>query len=218
MWFRHLTAAAACAAILGLAASGLVRTGLFDVLSALARPTSEPSPADDRILPEASLPSVVERGTEGVAPADCPTAVVLTTATKGRRPARPSPSRKAAPDTLSQELARGIRKLAERRYEIRRSTLELALGNLGALASWVRATPDLRDGKPFGFRLFAVSADGPFARLGLRNDDVLVSINGLNLATPDRVLEAYGKLRKTPHLALGLVREGHELTLDYTIR
>jgi membrane-associated protease RseP (regulator of RpoE activity) len=121
-------------------------------------------------------------------------------------------------DTFSQELARGIRKLGERRYEIKRSTLELALGNLGWLASSVGVMPETRAGKPLGFHLFAIAADGPFAKLGLRNDDVLVSINGLDLATPEGVLDAYSKLKKARHFALGLIRERHEITLDYTIR
>jgi hypothetical protein len=41
--------------------------------------------------------------------------------------------------TFSQKLNRGIRKLGERRYEIKRHTLELALGNLGLLSGLVRA-------------------------------------------------------------------------------
>ena len=78
--------------------------------------------------------------------------------------------------------------------------------------------PEARDGKPYGFRLFAIRADGPFAKLGLRNDDVLVSINGLDIATPEHVLDAYGKLKTARQLVLGLIREKHEITQDYTIR
>jgi general secretion pathway protein C len=146
--------------------------------------------------------------------------MLVTTTGKGHsgRPPRPAPSHKAAHDAFSQELGRGIRKLAEHHYEIGRSTLDLALGNLGVLAKWVRVAPEVREGKPVGFRLFAITADGPFAKLGLRNGDVLIAINGLDLATPERVLEAYSKLRTAPHLILGLLREGREITQDYTIR
>jgi len=119
---------------------------------------------------------------------------------------------------FAQEIDRGIRKLAERRYEIKRSTLDLALGNLGLLAKSVRVMPEARDGKPLGFRLFAIMADGPIAKLGLRNNDVLISINGLDLATPDRVLDAFSRLKASPHLVLGLVRERDKLTQEYMIR
>jgi general secretion pathway protein C len=131
----------------------------------------------------------------------------------GRRAAR-----RPVRDSFTQELNQGIRKLDGRRYEIKRGTLELALGNLASLARSVRVRPEVRDGKAFGFRLFAIRADVPFAKLGLRNDDVLVSINGLDLATPERALDAYGKLKESPRLGLGLLREGHETTQEYTIR
>ena len=220
MWFRRLTALAACAAFVALAASGLVRTHFSEVMSALAPKTSEESPSDEPIQADGGSPSAVDIETEGVMPETRPTSLLQHQAAKRHpaAPAQPASSHNLVRDTFAQELDRGIRKLAERRYEIKRSTLELALGNLGLLARWIRVMPDVRAGKPFGFRLFAIRADGPFAKLGLRNDDVLVSINGLDIATPDLVLDAYSKLRTAPHLVLGLIRDEHEITQDYTIR
>jgi len=219
MWFRYLTASAAGAALLALAASVLVRTHFFDVMSALAPKTSEVSPVDEPIQADGSSTSVVGLASTG-ATLEETRPLLLPKAANGHRAttAQPALSHNPVRDTFAQELDRGIRKLAEGRYEIKRVSLELALGNLGLLARSVRVMPDTRDGKPFGFVLFAIMADGPVAKLGLRNGDVLVSINGLDIATPDRVLDAYGKLKTAPHLVLGLIREKHEITQDYTIR
>ena len=218
--FRHLTASAACAALLALAASALVRTHSSAVMSALAPKTAERSPSDEPILADDSSPAVADLAPDGVTPEMRPTSVFLTRTAKEHtaNPARPASSHNPGRDTFAQELDRGIRKLAEGRYEIKRRTLELALGNLGSLARSARVMPEARDGKPYGFRLFAIRADGPFAKLGLRNDDVLVSINGLDIATPEHVLDAYGKLKTARQLVLGLIREGHEITQEYTIR
>jgi hypothetical protein len=226
MCFRYLTATAACAALLALAASVFVRTHLSEVMSALAsktlEKTSEASPVDEPIQADGGAPFVVDLAAEGVAPEEThPTSLLPPKAAKGHRraaTAQPASSHNPELDTFAQELDRGIRKLAERRYEIKRRSLELALGNLGLLARSVRVMPDARDGKPFGFRLFAIMADGPVAKLGLRDDDVLVSINGLDIATAERVLDAYSKLKTAPHLVLGLIRESREITQDYTIR
>jgi hypothetical protein len=221
MWFRYLTASAACAALLALAASGFVRTHLSEVLSALAPKTSEASPVDESMQADGSSPSASDPAPEGATLEETrPTSFLLPKADKGRRaaPAQPASSHNPVRDTFAQELDRGIRKLAEGRYEIARRSLDLALANLGLLAGSVRVMPDARDGKPFGFRLFAITADGPAGLLGLRDDDVLVSINGLDIATAERVLDAYGKLKTAPHLVLGLIREGHAITQDYTIR
>jgi hypothetical protein len=220
MWFRYLIAPAACAALMGLAASGFVRTHFSQIMSALAQKTSEESPSDEPYHAEENTLSAVDPASESVTPEPRPTSLRLPKAAKGHpvSPVRPASSHNPVRDTFSQELDRGIRKLAERHYEIKRSTLDLALSNFGLLANSVRVMPDSRAGKPFGFRLFAIKTDGPFAKLGLRNDDVLVSINGHDITTPERVLDAYSKLKEAPHLVLGLVRERHEITQEYTVR
>jgi len=221
MWFRYLIASAACAALLGVAASGLVRSHFSEVMSALAPIPPEASSVDAPNQGEGGSPSVPELASESEMPAGMqPTSLVPRRDAKGRpaSSARTLSHSNPIRDTFAQELDRGIRRLAERRYEINRSTLDFALGNLGLVARSVRVMPETRDGKPLGFRLFAIPANGPIAKLGLRNNDVLISINGLDLATPDRVLDAYSKLKTAPHLVLGLIRESDELTQDYTVR
>jgi len=209
---RQLTASVACGALLGLAASGIVRTHFSAVMSAMA--SEMPRAPSDEPAQAGGFPSVVQLDAEDMVPQ---TRTILSSAAKPH--SAPSiRSRRSVHGTLSQELDRGIRKLGERRYEIKRHALELALGNLVLLSNIVRVAPEIRDGKPFGYRLFAISADGPMAKLGLRNDDVLVSINDLDIATPDRVLDAYSKLKTSSQFALGMVRGGRRISQEYVIR
>ena len=121
-------------------------------------------------------------------------------------------------DPTSQESERGIRKLGDRSYEIQRSTLDGFLGNMNLLARSARILPEVRDGRPAGFRLTTVAPQGPFAKIGLQNSDLIVSINGLELASAEKALEAYGKLRSATHLSLELERQGKRTTLDYSVR
>lgn len=133
---------------------------------------------------------------------------------RGRR----TPAAALARDTFLDELGRGITKRGEGRYQLRSSTLSLALANLRGLDGAVRVAPEVRDGKSVGFRLAWVKPDGPIAKLGLRSGDVLVSVNGLDLATPDHVLDAYGKLEAARRFVLGVLREGRQSTYEYAIR
>ena len=133
-------------------------------------------------------------------------------------PPQPGPPPAQPVDAFSQELERGIKKLGENRYEIHRSTLESVLGNFALLSRSARIVPEMRGGKPAGFRLFAVRPDGPFAKIGLQNGDVVASINGLEMTSPDKALEVYGKLKSAGHLDLGLERNGQKVASDYTIR
>jgi general secretion pathway protein C len=124
----------------------------------------------------------------------------------------------AGGDALSQELDRGIKKTGEHNYEIQRSTLESVLGNMSLLSRSARIVPEIRDGKAAGFRLYSVRPEGPFAKIGMQNGDVISAINGLEITSPEKALEVYSKLKSASHLSVGLERNGQRITKDYAIR
>jgi general secretion pathway protein C len=137
------------------------------------------------------------------------------------QPAAPAPTAAApaAPtDPLAAELDKGIKKIGEHNYEVQRSTLDSLLGNMGALAKGARIVPETKDGKPAGFRLFSIRPDGPFAKIGLLNGDVVSAINGLEMNSPDQALLAYTKLKTANHLSVAIERNGQKITKDYNIR
>ena len=221
MWFRRLVLLAACASLLGWAAAHLVGPHLPDLLSALSRTTSSGKSMETSVA-QADGPTC-DAGADGGAPSEVEAErIAAGTAPDPPPAAGPRRSRHkthvAAGDRLADQLARGVRKLGGRRYEIKRGALELALRNLRLLSAWVRVAPDVRHGKPCGFRVVAVMPTGPFAKLGLRRNDVLVSVNGLDIRTPDGALDAYGKLKSTSRFALGFLRDGREMVQEYRIR
>ena len=139
-----------------------------------------------------------------------------------RRPPRPRPWRaprraRAATPSRRSWIA-GIKKTGEHNYEIQRGTLESVLGNMSLLSRSARIVPEIRDGKAAGFRLYSVRPDGPFAKIGMQNGDVIASINGLEITSPEKALEVYAKLKSASHLSLGLERNGQRITKDYSIR
>jgi general secretion pathway protein C len=121
-------------------------------------------------------------------------------------------------DPFAAELAKGIKKLGEHNYELQRSTLESVLGNMALLSRSARIVPEMKDGKAAGFRLFAVRPDGPFAMIGMQNGDIISSINGLEITSPEKALEVYAKLKSASHLSLGMERNSQKVTKEYNIR
>jgi general secretion pathway protein C len=121
-------------------------------------------------------------------------------------------------DAFSAELANGIKKLGENKYELQRGTLESVLGNMALLSRSARIVPEMKDGKAAGFRFFAVRPDGPFALIGVQNGDILSSINGLEITSPEKALEVYAKLKSASHLSLGMERNSQKITKEYNIR
>ncbi len=140
-----------------------------------------------------------------------------------KAPATPNAPVAAAPasppaDPLMAELDRGIKKTGEHNYEVQRATVDSLLGNMSLLSRSARIVPEIRDGKAAGFRLFSVRPDGPFAKIGLQNGDVISAINGLEMTSPDKALEVYTKLKSASHLSVGLERNGQKINKEYNIR
>jgi len=133
-------------------------------------------------------------------------------------PAAPAPAAAPAADPLMAELDRGIKKIGEHNYEVQRATVDSLLGNMSLLSRSARIVPEIRDGKAAGFRLFSVRPDGPFAKIGLQNGDVISAINGLEMTSPDKALEVYTKLKSASHLSVGLERNGQKINKEYNIR
>ena len=212
MWFWRLMVMAACASLLGLAASRFVGPRLPEILWLRSQATGSGESVETSLGRDGGV--VADAGAEGMA-AEPATDLPPAAGTRGSaRQARPAPAGKKFAD----ELARGVRKRGERRYEIKRGTLELALRNLRSLSAWVRVAPEIRDGRASGFRVVSVTAGGPFAKLGLRRGDVLVSVNGLDIRTPDHALDAHGKLKSSSRFVLGFLRDGKVLVHEYAIR
>ncbi len=134
----------------------------------------------------------------------------------GAAPAAAAPA--PSTDPLAAEMDRGLKKTGEHTYEVQRGTVDALLGNMGALARAARIVPETKDGKPAGFRLFSVKPDGPFAKIGLQNSDVISAINGIEMNSPDQALMVYTKLKSANHLSVAIERNGQKITKDYNIR
>lgn len=95
--------------------------------------------------------------------------------------------------------------------------IDRALAEPALVARGARILPSLTDGRPTGFKLYAVRPSSLYAALGLHNGDTVVAVNGLSLASPDTALDAYRRLRTADHLDLELRRRGEPLTLHYQL-
>jgi len=96
--------------------------------------------------------------------------------------------------------------------------VESALANVNRLMTQIRVVPQLRGGRNQGWKVFAIRPNSIFAQIGLKNGDVIQSVNGRDLLTPTKAFEAFQELRDANHLEVAIVRRGVQQTLDYEIR
>lgn len=121
-------------------------------------------------------------------------------------------------DEIAAQIAEGTRKIDDTHYEISRALVDSLLANPVAFVKKLRIVPAVKDGKPEGVKLFGVTSVSLPAKLGLSNGDLLQSINGFPLTSPENGLDAYGKLRDASSLELEIQRRGKPLTLSVSIR
>lgn len=118
---------------------------------------------------------------------------------------------------LEKDIDKGVR-CSGSSCEVDKSLIDKVLANTTALATSARFVPSIKDGKPNGFKLYAIKPGSMFAKIGMQNADLIKAINGLDMSTPDKALEAYTKLKTASHLTVMLERRNENITLDYQIR
>jgi len=122
------------------------------------------------------------------------------------------------PELTDAELDAAIKVIDPTHRELARALIDKVLANPMAAAKGVRLVPTVKNGKPVGFKLFAIRPGSIFGRLGFLNGDTLLSINGGELTSADKALEVYTKLRDAKQLVLQLERRGQPLTLTLSIK
>jgi general secretion pathway protein C len=121
-------------------------------------------------------------------------------------------------DELQAAIDNGIKKIDDNTYEIDKGLVEKILANPMGVAKGARVVPAVQNGKPNGFKLYAIRPSSVYAKIGLTNGDTLSAINGMELTTADKALEVYTKLREATSLEVEIQRRGKPMTLKYTIR
>lgn len=129
----------------------------------------------------------------------------------------PTPTREPENDATA-ELDAGIKQLSEDSYEIDRDLVNKMLANPMSVARGARIVPSVKDGKPNGFKLYAIRPSSVYAKIGLRNGDTIHAINGFELTTPDKALEVYTKVREASNLSVSVIRRGKPVNMNYNIR
>ena len=103
-------------------------------------------------------------------------------------------------------------------FTVAESELSNALANLPRLLSQARAVPYFRDGKSIGMRLFAVRRGSLYEKLGLKNGDIVLSVNENSLNDPTQALKLFEELKTQRSINVELERGGQTSSLRYSIR
>lgn len=141
----------------------------------------------------------------------------VASAAQAAAPAPPPPAAGGAPG-VDAELQKGIKKVGGTEFNVDRSVVDKILENQAELMKMARIVPEQENGKIVGIRLFGVRPDTLLGVLGMENGDRLQSINGFDMTSPEKALEAYARLRTADHLTVQVNRRGSNVNLDFNIK
>lgn len=100
----------------------------------------------------------------------------------------------------------GVSQVDDRTWIIQRDEFDKQMANLNCVATKARMVPAIKDGKPRGFKLYAIKPESLYAKIGFNNGDLITKINGQDISTPDKALEVYGILKSAETIEIEIER------------
>ena len=100
---------------------------------------------------------------------------------------------------------------------LEREEIESSMTDLGELMQQVRVRPYLEGKKPAGFVVSNIKPGSLFAKMGLRNGDVIRGVNDEAITSPDQAIELYESLIEGGEIALEIKRGRRNQELRYEI-
>ena len=110
------------------------------------------------------------------------------------------------------------KKISERQYLLDSRRVQQSLGNPEQILTDARLLPNFINGRQEGFKISEVKPDGLYSSLGLRNGDILLKINGLEISNPEVAIQAMSALKGMNRVNLDIVRNSKNMSMSYQIR
>ncbi len=92
-----------------------------------------------------------------------------------------------------------------------------ALDNSAEMAKQLRVVPQEKDGQPYGTRVDFRDNNNLLARMGVKDRDVMLSINGIPTRSAEEMYRGYMTLRNANSFEFVVERDGKEETIRYEL-
>jgi general secretion pathway protein C len=102
---------------------------------------------------------------------------------------------------------------------IRRSDIQESISDINSLLSQAQVRSyTSEDGSPGGLSVNSIKAGSIYAKMGLRNGDVVQGVSGHPITSPDDILSLYEELKSGSSVSIQIMRNGRQQTLNYRLR
>ena len=101
---------------------------------------------------------------------------------------------------------------------VSRKTVDQHLNSLPQVLKQAKTAPYIKNGQQAGFKVVELDGSSVFSDLGLKQDDVIRAVNGISIRNNREALQAYQDLRAATAFQIDILRDGREVTLNYSIQ
>ena len=98
---------------------------------------------------------------------------------------------------------------------IGQEVLQNSMNDINELMTQVRVRPYFRRGKPEGLIVSQIKSDSIFSKLGLTNGDIISSVNGNLMSSPEEAFQFYSSLKSGEEVNIEITRRGKKKLLIY---
>lgn len=134
--------------------------------------------------------------------------------TGGGAPAPVAP----AEDAQASAGGEGIQQNGDNSFTIDQSEINKAMSNLEQLSRDARVAAHYQNGEVIGFKVFRIKPGSLYSKLGLRNGDIIQSVNGKALDSTEQALALVNTLKNEKNFNIEIRRRNEPVTLSYSIR
>ena len=107
---------------------------------------------------------------------------------------------------------------AQQNITLQRSMVEESFNDMNRLMTEIAITPNMEDGQPNGLSLNRISPNSIFRRMGLRNGDVLMGVNGEPIQSPEDAMRMYNSIKSSNEVQVQVKRRGQDRTIIYNLQ
>jgi general secretion pathway protein C len=101
---------------------------------------------------------------------------------------------------------------------LEKDVVQTAMNDLNSLMTQVRVRPYFKAGKPEGLIVSQIQPDSIFEKMGFLNGDIIASVNGKQMSTPEEAFQLYSSLQSGAEVSIEVTRRGKKRTLNYQIQ
>jgi general secretion pathway protein C len=138
---------------------------------------------------------------------------------KKRKKKKKKKKRNWKPEDVPEHVSDLIQKLGPNRFSLDRRALEVVFSAQAGLVRGTHVDPVKEGEETVGVKLWGRGTypGSLLHSIGIRENDMLTSINGFSPTTPQKALELYGRIRSANQVTLKLMRHGQPVTVTYAI-